>query len=394
MPLDQLDQLDQFDQFDQFGQFAPFVRLPVEIQYQVLEHCSARTLVTVMRADKRTNALVKDVLATRMSRLCGLSASQQQENNLTAKDSDYNRLPPNKRPRILLRAHSPEDLSPESSNWFELEYAESNAQGYAFTREYGSEPSSAYNSDHEDDDDDKDDDKDVAMADTDSEGSDTDMKASTPQRSSTHSHTNSHSHSHSHSPHRNSLLAKLFSSFHHYDNDLIAQSKLTLKAHIKTAATGMSIHSTATAYTAANPSHPSFWLTQHSYHGSPSPSVASAHNPKHVASLDVVKGDTFGQVILQLSFSNPSPHNILQKTLRIYTDWTGEPEYLVHNRELSARVHVVKRKDVAGGEPMRNDFGEEYERFDVFVEELVVNTAYMLSKLENRDRDNFFVKRN
>lgn len=350
-------------------------KLPTEIQYQVLDTCPATTLVQVMQANRRINGLVKDVMASRMTRLCGLPSSLQALH--AGPDHDDSA----KKARLLLRAYSPEDLSSESTNWFDVEYVESNVSGYTFDHEYDSQPSTAFNSD-DDDDDEHEMDHDMGQAKQhDDDGSDEDMRPSTPSSvASTDPGISRTKARHFH--HRNLLASKLHKHAQVVDDEIVAQSKFRIKSHLKTAATGMYRANGAS-------SHPLLWRHQQRLREASASAFSASHNPhnpKHIASVDIVTGDMFGQVVLQLSLSLPHhpPQLLLQKTQRVYSDWTQEPEYVVHNKELSARLQVVQSD---AGVERTNDFGEVYTRYEVLVEELVVNTAYLLWKSEVSDVD-------
>lgn len=107
--------------------------------------------------------------------------------------------------------------------------------------------------------------------------------------------------------------------------------------------------------------------------------------PNQVATLDIVDGDNFGQIELELFATAPELGNtipLVHKTQRIYAEWADDFEYIVHNREVTCKVQVIREK-TDEDEVRVNDFGEKYTRFKVIVSEMVVNMAYILAQLES-----------
>jgi hypothetical protein len=106
------------------------------------------------------------------------------------------------------------------------------------------------------------------------------------------------------------------------------------------------------------------------------------NEPRYVATLDIPEDDYFGQIILRLHISLHRycniPQRVLEKAQRISTDWFMEDEYLVHNHELTYRLRVQRTTR----EPVVNTFGESIHRYQVEITELVLNTGFLLDKVE------------
>lgn len=321
----------------------PLFSLPPEIQYEVLDSCSNRTLATALSVSHRINFLVKLVMANRMSKVCGLPTSS----NCNASKSE------SATGQILLRAYSPEDLSQASAHWFDTEYVETNNRcefNYAFNSPYSSSPSTAFNS--EDDEENQD--------------SDTDMKASTPQ--SAQGKSSKH-------------LDKCFKV------DLQPQSKFRIKSHLRTSVSGMRNAGNSQTVQYAHPlARRQQFASRNAQQDVPThdhdPAFGMNHN--QIAKIDIVEGDDFGQVVLQVSMSlgrsQQVPVLLFQKTQRVYAEWTHNDEYLIHNKEMTCRIQVTQ----ANRELRTNDFGEKYRSYEVMVQELVFNTGFLLEQIEKR----------
>lgn len=303
--------------------------LPPEIQYLVLDSCPNKSLARMLRVSRRTNSLVKQIMANRLSRVCGLPTSLDDTQSTS-------------RGQILLRAYSPGDTSHTSVNWFDTEYVETNNQTrfhYHFSSPYSSHPSTASNSDVE-------------------------MNPSTPQSLS-------------------SSRCKSKQLHGYFNEDIVPQSKFTIKSHLKTSYNGM--QSAGGNNLTLTPAHPllrrqlAAQLLQH--HTNPVEG-SSLQSPNQVASVDIVDGDGFAQVVLQvavtLSNSQQIPVLLFKKTQRVYAEWAQEDEYLIHNKELTCRIQVTQSDPTI----RTNDFGEHFQRYEVLVQELVFNTGFLLSQLE------------
>lgn len=349
--------------------------LPTEIQYLVLDSCSNKTLTQVLSVSRKVNSLVKDVMASRMSRACGLPASILENSN------SHSHTPQQQQPgtygQILLRAYSPEDLSQTSANWFDTIYVETNNRSefnYDFDRPYSSTPSSAANSDE---------DHDAEMEGDEEAGnnSDTDMKASTPQ-------------SRDGTGKGKAALAQLDSCF---KEDLLVHSKFKIKSHLRSTSAGMQ---NAGNNQTVPSTHPLFRRREYARRDPASRGAAteipllsssgqSEHPANQIATLDIVDGDLFGQVVLQISLSlGPNqqvPIVLFQKAQRVYADWVYSDEYLLHNKELTCRLQVTQSDPTL----RTNDFGEKYRTYEVLVQELVFNTGYLLGRMEECAGDRY-----
>lgn len=348
--------------------------LPTEIQYLVLDSCSNKTLTRVLSVSRKINSVVKDVMANRMSRACGLPASilagsthsqpQQQQQQQASHG------------QILLRAYSPEDLSQTSANWFDTIYLETNNRSefnYDFDHPYSSAPSSA------------------ATSDEDQEGdeaghtSDTDMKASTPRSQDGNGSGNS-----------KAALAQLDSCF---KEDLLVHSKFKIKSHLRSTSAGMQNAGNNQTVPAT---HPLFRRREYARRDPASRGAAfeipllsssgtsiSQQPANQIAKLDIVDGDLFGQVVLQISLTlGPTqqvPVVLFQKTQRVYADWVYNDEYLLHNKELTCRLQVTQSDPSL----RTNDFGEKYRTYEVLMQELVFNTGYLLGRMEEGAGDRY-----
>lgn len=327
--------------------FRLFSALPEEIQYQILDSCSSKTLVAVSAASHKLNDIAGQVLSSRLSALCGLPTSAQVgKSGSTTAQISHGPL------AFILKAYSPEDLSHTSVRWFDTEYCENNHFSdfdCNFEHPYCSQPSTAHNSDK-------------------------DMNASQPLR-------------------KRRLDAAKKKKSH---RDLIPLSKFTVISQIKSSAYGI-----RTPRRSHSRLPDLFAIGQQQEHEQqqneqqlPQQLQLELQQPqlpqeKHflnhqVAVLDILEGDAFGQLVIELVatparslFTNTV--QILKKTHRIYPAWAQDHEYAVHNRELTLHLQVIKAN---GSTPLRNEFGENFDRFHIIVTDIVVNMAHLLHQLE------------
>ena len=293
----------------------------------------------MLQVSRKINSLAKQVMANRLSKLCGLPSTAEQ-------DSDNDEDLDHPHGKILLRVYSPEDISQTSVNWYDTDYVETNNKSefhYLFDKTYCSQPSTAHNSDEE-------------------------MTPSTPQSSSASA----------------SRKATLLHE-KHFAEDIVAQSKFTIKSHLRSSYNGMRSTGNSHTLTATNPLLRRQLAARNSHllHTSNS-SSSSLHRPTNqVATIDIVEGDSFGQVVLQvavsLNNSQQVPVLLFKKTQRIYSEWVHEDEYLIHNKELTCRIQVTQSDPTV----RTNDFGERFQRFEVLIQELVFNTGFLLNQLES-----------
>jgi hypothetical protein len=322
--------------------FSLFSALPEEIQYQVLDSCSSQTLVAVSSTSRKLNSITGQVLSSRLSALCGLPTSAQigKSGSATAQISQGPLA-------FVLKAYSPEDLSHTSVHWFGTEYCENNHFSdfdCNFAHAYCSQPSTAHNSDK-------------------------DMNASQPSQK------------------RRPGMARRKKC----PRDLIPQSKFTVKSLIKSSTYGTRSprrsHSRLPDLLAIGQQqqHELQLQQQIQLQLQQNQLPQEQHFSNHqVATLDILEGDAFGQLVIELSATPVSSFltntvQILQKTHRIYPAWALDHEYAVHNRELTLHLQVIKAN---GSTPLRNEFGENFDRFHIIVTDIVVNMAYLLHQLE------------
>lgn len=301
--------------------FSYFTALPEEIQYQILDSCSSQTLAVVLSTSHKLNSLTSQVLSSRLSALCGLPKSTQ-----LCYATDLTPETPQGPFGFVLKAYSPEDLSRTSVHWFDTEYSENNHFSdfnCNFAHSYCSQPSTAHNSDE-------------------------DMHASLPPRK-----------------HK---ITPVYQKKHH--TELVPQTKFRVKSHIKS-----STYGSRTSRRGQSRLSELLSIEQQE----------NQHIEHEIATLDVLEGDAFGQLVIELNatpidYSLTNTTKIIQKTCRISPDWALDHEYAIHNHELTLHIQVVKDN---GSTPLKNEFGENFDRFHIVLTDIVVNMAYLLHQLEN-----------